>query len=128
METRRGKSPQQPMQPMGGAASTRQGKAAQTDKVELFLASIAESNPDLSASWGVVFEQVPMAVLASTEFWGHYATWLVEGYVIADGDVNQGQHLHVGPAQAAWSGSIDSARKLAAKYHGADATQCKVCA
>ena len=122
METRK-RSPQKAMEPAGQTKATQQGKAAQADKIEAFLADMAESNPELSQIWGAAFEKVPVAVLASMEFWGHLATWLVEVYVISEGDVNGGQHLGVGPAHAAWSGAIDSARKTVAKLKTADAAE-----
>ena len=125
METRK-RSPQKAMDPAGQTKATQQGKAAQADKIEAFLEDMAESNPELSQIWGAAFEKVPVAVLASTEFWGHFATWLVEIYVISEGDVNGGQHLGVGPAHHAWSGAIDSARKTVAKLKAADAKEHQV--
>ena len=126
METRRKSSPQKAMEPAGTKKSTQQGKVAQADKIEAFLTDFAESNSELSAAWGTLFEKVPIEVLASTDFWGHYATWLVESYVISEGDVNAGQHLGVGPAHSAWSGAIDSARKMVAKLKAAEAGEHQV--
>ena len=71
-------------------------------------------------------EKVPMSELAKTTIWGHYATWLVDIYVIEEGDVNAGQHLSIGPAHAAWSGAIDSARRACGKLTGEQARPWQV--
>ena len=69
-----------------------------------------------------------MQFLANQTFWGMYATWLVESYTIAAGDINEGLGLGIGPAHAAWSGAIDTARKACVKLKGDDAKEWQVCA
>ena len=119
-------SPQKALEPEGGATTTKQGKAAQDDKVNAFLALMAETNPELSAAWGTDFTKVPMEHVADVTFWGHFASWLIETYTIAEGDVNGGQHLSVRPAQQAWSGAIDTARRACAKLKGEGAREWQV--
>ena len=66
-----------------------------------------------------------MQFLANQTFWGMYATWLVESYTIAAGDINEGLGIGIGAAHAAWSGAIDTARKACVKLKGDDAKDAK---
>ena len=94
--------PQTVTEPTGGSKTWSAAKDNHKRIGNLFLESMAQTNPPEAARWGAAWDSVPEEEVCTRLFFGHGATYLTDGYVIADGHKNAGQHLDQGPAEAVW--------------------------
>jgi len=97
--------------PGGKAKSTVNQRNNRLKKCERFLLHVADMSPELSARWGIDWDEVPEDELAQRDIWAHMADFLSNVYTIEEGAVNAGQHLGLKTAHGDWSGMIDTARK-----------------
>ena len=58
-------------------------------------------------AWGLIWDEVPEAELSQMDFWGSFATYLVEIYQIDKGHVNVGKALASNSAAGVWGGLIE---------------------
>ena len=60
-----------------------------------------------NSAWGLIWDEVPEAELNQMDFWGSFATYLVEIYQIEKGSVNVGKALASNSAAGVWGGLIE---------------------
>ena len=58
-------------------------------------------------AWGLIWDEVPESELNQMDFWGSFATYLVEIYQIDKGHVNVGKALASNSAAGVWGGLIE---------------------
>ena len=123
---RKKESPRKP--PAAGKAPapmTTQGAARGTVSIKQNQIRILERFLEFSANevWGTVWAEVPEAEVCTQDFWGSFATYLSEVYVISEGEKNAGQGMAPSTTVNTWSGLLDSTKQ---RFSKSDSEQTKV--
>ena len=98
------------MTPQGGSIDWAKGQANQQRILASFLLWMNEVCADESEQWGLTWEAVPEAELCTEKFFGIFAQYLLETYLIPNGCKNAGKLLDSASAIAVWSGAINQTR------------------
>ena len=113
------------MRPGGDSDGWAQAKENQVRIVELFLAD-AQTDAELKKQAGTTtWGDVPESVACSEYFFGHYATYLAQTYIIPPKVRNAGKKLKLKTALGLWSGLIN---QLQTMYATSDRKETQVCA
>ena len=101
----------EPMRVGGEADPTVKAHANHVRIGNCFLDYIKSADPVLHIQWGLDWSKLKEAHACSREIYEHLATYLVEVYLIDQGNINAGKHLSFKVALQVWSGLIQHQKR-----------------
>ena len=96
----------------GDSPSWCQSQANQVRVGNMFLAHTASTSKELSAKWGLKWEEIPEEHACTTELFGHLASYLISVYRIdKSSSIRPGQLVGKKTGVALWSGLLNLSKK-----------------